>query len=154
MAHSWVSMAGWLTLASTVGFAWWKGSAAERWGASWVLTMYVASDLAMAVTYPIVPQIPLFFLDFLLAAGLLVLAIRYSSLWLGAAMLLQSVALLEHGLILGGAGLRPYYWMMLNNAISQLMQLCIIIASVISWRRRTQKPPLPAFEMIGGHTAG
>jgi hypothetical protein len=149
MGHSWISIAALGTLVLTCLFAWFRGAAAERWGATWVLAMYVASDIAIGLTYPHVPQMILFSLDFLLAAGLLILAIRYSSLWLGTAMLLQSIALCAHAFRLAGEGLRALQWMILNNVISELMLVCIVIATAISWRARQKPAAAPAFTFIG-----
>ena len=133
----------------TCAFAWLKGAWPERLGSSWVLAMYLASDLAMAISFPDTPQLMLFSLDFLLALGLLALTVRFSSLWLGLAMLLQSLALLEHALILGGGGLSPIRWSVMNDVISLLMLMCIVAATIISWRGRGKKPPRPAFSYVG-----
>ena len=155
MGHSWISIAGWAVIAFTCVFAWMRGAAAERWGSLWVLVMDLASDAAIAFTYPRPPEMILFSLDFLLATGLLVLAVRYSSLWLGIAMLLQAVALCAHAFRLVGEGLETVSWIVLNNVLSELMLVCIMIATAISWRRRRKPPapPRPAFEYIGDASA-
>jgi hypothetical protein len=148
MGHSWISIAALGTFLFTCLFALAKGSAAEKLGAAWVLVIDLASDAAIALSYPNPPQIVLFGLDFLLAAGLLALAIRYSSLWLGIAMLLQATALCAHALRLTGDGPNALTWMILNNVISELMLVCIVIATAISWRARHKPPAPPQFILV------
>lgn len=149
MGHSWISIAALGTFVFTCLFAWLKGSPAEKLGATLVLLLDLVGDAAIALTYPNPPQIVLFGLDFLLAVGLLALAIRYSSLWLGMAMLLQAIALCAHAFRLTGDGLSAVPWMILNNAISELMLVCIVIATAISWRARIKPPAPPAFTFLG-----
>ena len=90
----------------------------------------------MAVSFPSVPQYWLFGLDFALATGLLLVALRYTSIWLGTAMLLQSIALCAHAYVLGGEGPTPKQWMILNNVVSNVMVVCIVIATALTWRDR------------------
>ncbi len=147
MGHSWISIAGWLFLGLTCVFAWVKGSVAEKLAAGLLLFINVASDSVIALTYPHSPQVVMFSLDLLLATGLLALAFRYSSLWLGAAMILQSIALLSHGVRLSYEGVDTYTWMVLNNLITQAMQGCLVAATILSWRAR-RRPKPPAFQFV------
>ena len=139
MGHSWISIVGWVLLALTCTFAWAKGALPERLGAAWVLSIDVASDIAMAVTFPHTPELVLFAFDMILALGLLALAFRFSSLRLGLAMMLQSFALFAHALVLGDDRLSAYYWMITNDVISQLMLGCLIAATVASWLASTHR---------------
>jgi len=74
--------------------------------------------------------------DFVLAIGLLIIAVRYSSLWLGCAMLLQSIDLCSQGLAFSGDGLGVQSQLWLNNGVSMAMMACIVAGSASSWRRR------------------
>ena len=136
MGHSWISIFGWAMIGVSLTMSWWKGSWAERYGALLLLFSNVSSDVAMALAFPHTPQMLLFIIDFLLAVGLLALALRFSSLWLGLAMLLQSIALFAHAYVFGGDGLDELHWMIINNVISALMLGCIIVATMASWRAR------------------
>jgi hypothetical protein len=78
----------------------------------------------------------MFACDLALAVGLLVLAIRYSSMWLGAAMLLQSLGLGLHGLELVGDGVSRLGYRMAVGAMSDLMLLCVIGGTLASARRQ------------------
>jgi hypothetical protein len=144
MGHSWISIAGWVILALTCLFAWIKGALPEKLGASWLLALNMSGDAVMAATYPHTPQVTMFSLDLILALGLLLLAIRYTSLWLGAAMILQSIALLGHGIRLGHEGPDTYTWMVINDLITQAMQGCLVAATAMSWwsRRKPKAPPI------------
>ena len=147
MGHSWVSVAGWAILGLTCVFAWVKGATPERLGATWLLLLNLAGDAVIAVTYPHAPQVVMFSLDLLLALGLLALAVRYSSLWLGAAMILQSMALLAHAIRLGQEGVDTYTWMIFNDLITQAMQACLVAATALSWRAR-RRPAAPMFHFV------
>ena len=89
----------------------------------------------------------MFSLDMLLGIGFLAIAFRYSSLWLGGAMILQSLALLVHGARLSYEGVDTYTWMVLNNLISLAMLVCIMTASFLSSRSR-RKPKPPTFQFV------
>ncbi|MHB8285311.1 MAG: hypothetical protein ACYDD1_11600 [Caulobacteraceae bacterium] len=113
-----------------------KGAPADRAGASLILLFYMADELTFLVSQQRFPTTLIFFGDFILAVGLLVVAIRYSSLWLGCAMLLQSIDLCSQGLALGGDGLSTEAQIWLNNAISMAMVASVVMGASISWRRR------------------
>jgi len=78
------------------GFAVWKGSEAVRAGAVLILATWLVTLAASAVTRSYVPAIAFLASDGIMAAGLLFLAVRYSNWWMGAAMLLQAIALALH----------------------------------------------------------
>lgn len=113
-----------------------RGGAAERWGAALIVGVYILADISIFVAFPHFPTIINFGLDFGLAVGLLVVAIRFSSLWLGGAMMLQSIALCSYGLTASGDGLQVRSYIVLNNVLSLLMLGCIVAGTVGSWRRR------------------
>jgi hypothetical protein len=86
-----------IALVVICGLAVWKGSVPVRLGgllilATWAITLVaatVAGELQLA---------PIAFLvsDAILAGGLLLLAVRFSNWWMGAAMLLQAAGLSLH----------------------------------------------------------
>lgn len=92
----WAIVIGLAVLLGTCGFAWWKGGPAERGGVavyvgSWmVVTFY---EVALGQSFPV---LPILLLDALIALSFLALALRYNSLWLGAAMILQGLSLGLH----------------------------------------------------------
>lgn len=136
MGHTWQSQLSVLLLVGTCLFAWWKGSAAERGGALFILGTNIAADIAMVITAPNFPGTFVFAGDLTLAVALLVLAIRYSSMWLGAAMLLQSAGLGLHGMQLIGDGFSNLIYITAIAVMSNLMLLCIVAGTVASWRAR------------------
>ena len=97
MAHFLYTQISIVALVVICGLAVWKGSTPVRMGgvlilAAWIVTLiaaFVAGEHHLA---------PISFLisDAILAAGLLILAVRFSSWWMGAAMLLQAVSLSFH----------------------------------------------------------
>ena len=95
MIHSIYSQLGIVALALCCGFAIWKGGSAERAGAlliviTWMVTLVAsAGSKNLAATAFLVS-------DAIMAVGLLLLAVRYSSWWMGAAMLVQAIALSFH----------------------------------------------------------
>ncbi len=113
-----------------------KGGVAERWGATLIVGDYVLAEIAVLLSYPHFPTSINFALDFALAVALLIVAIRFSSLWLGGAMLLQSIALCSYGFAASGDGLHNRSYVILNNGLSLLMLACIVSGAVGSWRKR------------------
>ncbi len=97
MAHFLYTQISIVALVVICGLAVWKGSTPVRMGgvlilATWIVTLiasFVAGEHHLA---------PIGFLisDAILAIGLLILAVRFSSWWMGAAMLLQAVGLSFH----------------------------------------------------------
>jgi len=83
-------------LPAMCAFAWAKGGPAERYGS----TLYCVSALGamlvrLLIRQPLPPAFELI-MDALVGVGFLLLALRYSSLWLGAAMMLKGVQLSLH----------------------------------------------------------
>lgn len=76
--------------------AWLKGGAAERWGATLYFGSAVISVAIAFVTHNSYAEAPMLVFEGLVAIGFLALAIRYNSLWLGAAMMLKGAQLALH----------------------------------------------------------
>ncbi len=78
------------------GFAIWKGSHAVRAGAILIVATWLVTLAASAFTRSYVPATAFLASDGIMALGLLFLAVRYSNWWMGAAMMLQALALALH----------------------------------------------------------
>lgn len=95
-----------LIIAATPIITWRIGGPAERWGAILNALLSLVVMVAQIATHTARPPIAFLFGDFLLATGFLVLALRYSNIWLGVAMLLQSAELTLNAVTLS-AGRQP-----------------------------------------------
>ena len=145
------------------GLALWKGGAPERGGALMILVTWLGATVIQAVAKAYI--LPILFLvsDAVLAAGLLLLAIRYSSLWMGAAMLLQATGLSLHAAYFAAekADLdRHTLWLYIagKNLSSFAMLLVILLAGLVAWRKRSLRPaharPAEAPPLSGHPAAG
>jgi hypothetical protein len=133
-------------------FALLKGAAAERMGSLIVIICYMATEVAVILTLPNFPVHIAFISDFILAFGLLIVAFRYGSIWLGFAMLLQSANLCSQALAFTGEGLTPGSEVVLNNALSLLMGASIAMGAFLSWQKRRRKPEAGAFPRPAGQS--
>ena len=98
----------------------------------------MAGIAAFTFEGPAVPEMTLFGLDFLLACGLLLITFRFSSIWLGAAMLLQSVILFAHAMTLSDGEFSSFTFVVLNNIVSGMMYACLLGATLMSCRTRSR----------------
>jgi hypothetical protein len=74
--------------------------------------------------------------DLVWAVGLLMLVVRYASLWLGATMLLQSVQFSLHAYYLVMERPHDLIHAWVNNLNEVGISICIIIGTVLAIRRR------------------
>ena len=132
-----IVLAIWLTIFLTFALSIWKGGTAERWAGSLVV-LGALTALAIHRTVPadMLPLV-LLFAEFLLACGFLVLAVRYANLWLGAAMLLQAVQFSLHAWYLLVERPRDALFSTINNIDTVGILACVLMGSVIAWRRRS-----------------
>ena len=131
-------------------FACIKGRPAERYGGA----LYLASVLGTLAFYLITRQGLSSFvqlgLDALVAVGFLWLAIRYNSLWLGAAMMIKGVQLALYGLHLtdmidpkfGGANL----YLLAMDVIAIMISLTLFLGTLSGLRERRRARQAQAFE--------
>jgi hypothetical protein len=136
MYQSPLPMIGWAATLAVLAFAWWKGGSAERYGASLKL---ITSLVAFAVHHLLNQEtisVALLVADGVLAVGFLILAIRYSSLWIGAAMLLQGGQFSLHAFYLVAELPRDRLYAIANNLVTLAILLCILAGTVIAWRAR------------------
>ena len=144
MFQSVESQLGFVALFVCCGLALWKGGPAERSGAVMILVTWLGSAVVQAMAKAYILPIVFLASDAVLAAGLLFLAIRLSSLWLGAAMLLQAIGLSLHAAYFAAekADLdRHTLWLYVagKNLSSFAMLLVILGAGLVAWRKRSRR---------------
>lgn len=135
---------GWTLTVAVCVLAWLRGGTAERWGSGLNLIGTVCAQAAYLLA-PGSRDVALLIVDGVLAMGLLLLAVRYMSLWIGGAMLLQATQFILH----------TYYFVMelphdrlfgvANDAVTFGILACILAGIVRAWlRRRTAAAASPA----------
>lgn len=142
-------MSGWylhhLLTAVIVGvtlFAWLKGGWPERMGATLNLVaaaLFLVLQFGMSAA-ALAPG--LLVLDGIFGLGLLILAIRYASLWLGAAMLLQAAQFSLHAFYYVTAKPFDTLFAVVNNVVSWGILIAIVAGTCASWlnSRRSKAP--------------
>jgi hypothetical protein len=124
----------WTLTIGVCAFAWWKGGVPERWGGT--LNLFTSIFALAAHSLPVDSRdTALLIADGLLAFGLLLLAVRYASLWIGAAMMLQAIQFILHA----------YYFVMevghnrlfaiVNDLVTLGILTCIFTGTVATWRK-------------------
>jgi len=122
-------------------FAWFKGGPAERYGAALYMASVLGGIFPVMIAGYNLPSLAELVLDGLVAAGFLWLAIRYNSLWLGAAMMIKGVQLGLHAMHLTdttdprsfhGANL----YLLALDVVSLMISLTIFFAALASMRTR------------------
>lgn len=136
-----------LLLAGTALFAALKGGPAERFGVALIVTAWIAAVIANEISRSMVmaPVLSFLILDGLVTVGFLVIAVRYSSLWLGGAMILQAVSFGAHAMRLSddGASSRhgAYAYLAVTNVVGFLVLFILIggTFATIARRRRADR---------------
>ena len=114
-----------------------KGGAAERLGAGAMILDWLGEVVADRFgDFHRMAIVPTLFLDVLLAAMLLGLALRYGRLWIGVAMILQSVMLAMHSMVLSEDAPGYYLYAACMNVTTCLLLLSLLTGAVSAWRRR------------------
>lgn len=138
MYHSPLPLIGWIATLLVCGLAWWKGGRAEQLGASLKL---ITSLTALAI-HRLLNQDSisgaLLTADGVLAVGFLALAIRYASLWIGAAMLLQAGQFSLHAFYLVSGLEHDRFYAVANNMVTIGILVCILTGTLIAWRRKAR----------------
>lgn len=138
MYQSPLPMIGWAATLAVLAFAWWRGGSAERYGAS----LKIATSLVALAIHHLFNQetisVALLVADGILAVGFLILAIRYSSLWIGVAMLLQAGQFSLHAYYLVSELQRDRFYAIANNLVTLAILLCIVAGTVLAWRARSR----------------
>ena len=145
------TLLGIASLLVTCAFAWWKGAAPERLGTAMVAVSWLGADLVRGLSGQMVPTFILLGSDILISAGFLFIAIRYSSLWLGAAMILRAIGFAVHATQLSDSDAPRWHgwivYLLINNVIAYLVLLTLvggtlatILPSAGGWRVRRPRP--------------
>lgn len=126
----------WLAIVGTVVFSIWKGGIAERWAGCLMAAGAVYWYLVAKLPGDELSALGQLTGDFLLALGFLYLAVRYTSLWIGGAMLLQAVQFTLHAWYMLGEKPRDVFHGVVNNLDTMGILLCLIVGTATAWRRR------------------
>lgn len=130
-----------MILACALGWA--KGDRAERAGSLLLFVTWIGTAAARPIAPYVAPPRDVeefkallnLVGDFSLAGGLLILAIRYNSLWLGGVLVLQGAAMTLHSVFLDDDS-SPYAYYVVYNVICFSFLPMILGATLSSWRRR------------------
>jgi hypothetical protein len=117
-------------------FALWKGDAPARIAGAFNfidVVGFIAIQLAISSQTGEVLQLAA---DFIWAVGLLFLAVRYASLWLGVTMLLQAAQFSLHGYYLVNERQPDRLHAWINNTNNYGILICITVGTVFAIRRR------------------
>lgn len=125
---------GWLLLAVTCFASWRWGGRPERSGATLVLAITVGFALAGYLLDKEVTRAVYLLLDGILALGLLLLALRHATRWLGVAVLLQGVQFSLHAYYLVAARRYDSLYALVNNLVSLGVLFCLLAGSILAWR--------------------
>ena len=118
-------------------FAWFKGGPAERYGGA-IYTASVLGEFLLVLAGYNLPTLAELGLDSLVATGFLWLAIRYNSLWLGAAMMIKGLQLGLHAMHLTDMTDPTFkffnLYLLALDLISLMISLTILLATLASMR--------------------
>jgi hypothetical protein len=125
-----------LTLVAS-SFAAWKGDAAARIAGAVNLVVGVGLPIFGAITGNVqIGEVLELTGDFVWAVVLLMLVVRYASLWLGVTMLLQAVQFSLHAYYLVMERSHDLIHAWVNNLDELGITICIVIGTVQAIRRR------------------
>jgi hypothetical protein len=133
----------WSSFALTTLYAWLKGGFAERAGATLNLICALAAAAADALVGESNTAIPLLLIDLALAFGFLVIAMRFASIWLGAAMLLQAVQFCLHAFYMVVERPRDLLFDEINNIDTIGILIALLVATSLTWRKTAKARPAP-----------
>ncbi len=140
---------GLVVLIAIVLFAWIRGGAGERVGATAVAVAWIGSLAVQPLTPADMRPLVLLGFDFALATALLAAALLYPSFWLGATMMLQAFVLAVHAFHLEDGvreeGLRRAYIELLNT-VSYGVLFALAASTGAGWlkRRKAARGAAPA----------
>ena len=127
-------------LAVTCLFAWWKGGPPERLGSMMLAISWFGADIARGFSNQMVPTATLLASDILISGGFLYIAIRYSSLWLGAAMMFQAIGFALHAAQMSDSDAPRWHgwiiYLLICNILSYLVLLALIGGTIATILRR------------------
>lgn len=125
----------WTLTGLTCGLAVWKGGDAERLGGALILTFAVIWEATAFLPEGVRPTLQLVF-DFLTALGLLAIALRYASLWLGGVLLFQALQFSLHSFYFVTKKPHDNLHAVVNNGVFLAILTCLAVGTLVAWRRR------------------
>ena len=123
-------------LAATLCFAWWQGGAAERYAALVIGLTWVLGLIGQAVTGEAIPAFTILLADWALAIGLLALALKFRSSWLGFGLMVQGASMTLHAMYFQEPGRHPNYYLVGIDALSLAMLVLLVVATILAMRSR------------------
>ncbi len=148
------SQIGTIVLIAAFAFALWKGDAAERVGGGLNLAAGLFAMFLHPLLDPDIQPVAQMGVDAALAAGFLFLAIRFASLWLGAAMLLQAVQFSLHAYYMVGDLKHDLLFARVNNIDTLGIVIALVGGTAVSWRRRVRKREAEAQKAVASPPGG
>ncbi|WP_426014624.1 hypothetical protein [Caulobacter sp. DWR2-3-1b2] len=129
---------GLIVTLTVCGLAWARGAPAERWGALIVLVGTIVYPLIQLLLPPASQPVVYLLCEGIYGLSFLLLALRYASLWLGGAMLLQAMQFSLHAYYIVGERPHDRTYGLVNNLNSIGVLICILLGIVVSWRKRAR----------------
>jgi len=129
---------GMAATALVCALAWMRGSSAERWGCIIVVVGSVVSLLIQLFLPRELRSVVTLLCEGLYGLSFLILALRYTSPWLGGAMLLQAIQFSLHAYYIVGERRHDETYSLVNNLNSAGVLICILLGIATAWRRRTR----------------
>jgi hypothetical protein len=163
MFHSFYSQLSIVALVLCCGFAIWKGGLAERAGALLIATTWIVTLVASAATQSYMPATAFLTSDAIMAIGLLFLAVRYSSWWMGVAMLVQAAVLSFHAAYFGAdqteISKKVLHFYVMGKNLASIGLLVIILAATVASiikrsRLRSRETARQRLDLTPAPTAG
>jgi hypothetical protein len=119
-------------------FAFLRGAEPERIGAGVIFANLLLTLGGQMIVSKSIFSVAQLTLDAVTALALLVLAVRYASLWLGAVMMLYALQFALHAFYSVTLRSRDLLHTVVNNLDFFAVSLCLMIGTAVSWRRRTR----------------
>jgi hypothetical protein len=119
-------------------FTLWKGGTAERAAAVIVIANVFIGQSGQYIAPGLTDQIRLAN-DGLTALVLLGVTVRYAALWMGGVMLFYAAQFTMHSYYLVAERATDYYYALINNIDFIGVVWCLIIGSLVAWRRRVRQ---------------
>lgn len=127
---------GWTLILGVSLLAWRLGGRVERQVALLVVVMSLAITLIGLIPDKAIQKPSYFLVDGLFGAGLMVMAMRYTTAWLGVAVLLQAAQFSLHAYYLVGGKMYDTFYAMVNNLVSLGVLVCLTAGCLLAWRKR------------------
>ncbi|MFZ0266862.1 hypothetical protein [Caulobacter sp.] len=129
---------GWSATFLVCALAWAKGSAPERLGSLIVIAGSIAAALIQILLSARPEAVAMLLLEGVYSLAFLMLALRYTRVWLGVAMLLQAMQFGLHAYYIVAERRHDLTYGLVNNLNSIGVLLCILFGIFVSARRRAR----------------